>query len=811
MWAKYWNHIYYFTIILCFLPKTLLAGVDSCIECDFLLDGSCLASKYLPLNQASTGTMGWSPVIGHYFSKDNIIGVHFRLDNESLNVLSQGGFGLEVEVVEIGSKHLELDYWNHNLPASTRATIDTRASDNNDNSVNALLIKNPEFLHKDTDYYIWFVFKSAIPENGVLIQPNIVIDIDSDCYEYRIFCYDVLETDICEYFGMETAHYTRFIAYPDGKEGVAWNNKETSYKLQHPSLSKVLGLWYVVGYGGTSSSDGFVDVSSGVNISPSDVVIGQNFNISFKLKEYRNAPKTFEKIALAILRDNDPACPDSLCYDVKIWENVSFSPNQEISFSENTYLYTSRPAGWYRAIVRGKLKDDNWFDFGVVSGSGTTNPKWFSAIKEGSDPSDNPPGSGSGNADIAIETVEVSRAGHDHFDSEVDLTIGDFSKIDMEVKVKNKKSADVYVDIYYYWDDDRDFSYSSSHLVGTDMGVKINGNDNITEHKRDIRLPTEPGKYYYYINVIAPGDDDHSSDSDHDQYGKVTIYAPTFPDLVIPAVSVNDSTLTFSQTFTISATVKNQGNGSSGATTLRYYRSTDSKITTGDTALGTGSISGLSASSTSNQTLPSTAPASEGTYWIGACVDSVSGESNPGNNCSSGVVIDIRKPAPSAPTDLEAKASPPSTINLSWTDTANNEDGFRIDRSLNQTDWAILATPASNVTSYQDTGLIANTTYFYRILSYNSGGNSIWSNIASANTSMSQTDKSFELSPILLLLLKDSFALGDLNKDGVVNISDYSIFASNYGLTNCGNIADLNGDCVVDNLDYTIMHANWTP
>jgi hypothetical protein len=195
---------------------------------------------------------------------------------------------------------------------------------------------------------------------------------------------------------------------------------------------------------------GFIDVSSGVNISPSSVILGQNFNISFKLKEYQGAQKTFEKIALAILRDNDPDCPDGLCYDVKIWENVTFDANQEISFSENTYLYTSRSTGWYKAIVRGKLEGGNWFDFGVVPGSGATNPNWFYASSEGQDPPDDPPDTPSGNCDISIETVEISESGEDDFHHEITFTAGTVSHLDMEVKVKNKESDDVRVNIYYY-------------------------------------------------------------------------------------------------------------------------------------------------------------------------------------------------------------------------------------------------------------------------------------------------------------------------------------------------------------------------
>ncbi len=113
------------------------------------------------------------------------------------------------------------------------------------------------------------------------------------------------------------------------------------------------------------------------------------------------------------------------------------------------------------------------------------------------------------------------------------------------------------------------------------------------------------------------------------------------PDLIVPTVTVSDSSLETSQAFTINATVENQGSGASASTTLRYYRSTNSTISTADTLIGTDPVSALSPDGTSAESTSAIAPSSTGTYWIGACVDSVSGESDTGNNCSSGVQITV--------------------------------------------------------------------------------------------------------------------------------------------------------------------------
>ena len=113
------------------------------------------------------------------------------------------------------------------------------------------------------------------------------------------------------------------------------------------------------------------------------------------------------------------------------------------------------------------------------------------------------------------------------------------------------------------------------------------------------------------------------------------------PDLVVRSVRVDNDTPDAGESFTLSATVQNQGDGRSGSTTLRYYRSSNSTISSGDTEVGKDSVRGLAASATSDESIRLTAPSSAGTYYYGACVDSVSGESRTSNNCSDGVRVEV--------------------------------------------------------------------------------------------------------------------------------------------------------------------------
>ena len=131
----------------------------------------------------------------------------------------------------------------------------------------------------------------------------------------------------------------------------------------------------------------------------------------------------------------------------------------------------------------------------------------------------------------------------------------------------------------------------------------------------------------------------------------VVVGAAPAPDLVVDTPTVDTSAPAAGARFTLSATVRNQGNGASDSTTLRYYQSSDSTITTGDTEVGTDSVFRLEASASGAESISPTAP-STGTYYYGACVDSVSGESDTTNNCSSAVTVTITAPASQKPGDL---------------------------------------------------------------------------------------------------------------------------------------------------------------
>ncbi len=127
-----------------------------------------------------------------------------------------------------------------------------------------------------------------------------------------------------------------------------------------------------------------------------------------------------------------------------------------------------------------------------------------------------------------------------------------------------------------------------------------------------------------------------------------------------------------------------------------------------------------------------------GTYSYRVRAADAAGNLSGYSNVVNGVVADTI--SPTAPSNLTATANG-TQINLSWTASTDNVGvtAYRVERCQGAgcTTFAQIAAPTT--TTYNDTGLTANTSYSYRIRATDSAGNvSSYSNIASA-TSASQS------------------------------------------------------------------------
>jgi fibronectin type 3 domain-containing protein len=89
---------------------------------------------------------------------------------------------------------------------------------------------------------------------------------------------------------------------------------------------------------------------------------------------------------------------------------------------------------------------------------------------------------------------------------------------------------------------------------------------------------------------------------------------------------------------------------------------------------------------------------------------------------------------PAAPSGLTVTAASASQVQLAWTDNANNETGFQVERSTDGVNFTLVTTVAAGVTSFSNTGLSGGTRYYYRVRAVNSTGASAYSNVASVTT-----------------------------------------------------------------------------
>jgi fibronectin type 3 domain-containing protein len=151
---------------------------------------------------------------------------------------------------------------------------------------------------------------------------------------------------------------------------------------------------------------------------------------------------------------------------------------------------------------------------------------------------------------------------------------------------------------------------------------------------------------------------------------------------------------------------------------FRIYRSTD----------GVSFFWYLTANANAT-TFSDTGRAASTTYYYRVTAHNAGGES-PQSNTDSATTF----PPPAAPSNLTATAISASRIDLAWADNSSDEDGFKIYRSTDNVNFAFYATVGANVTTRSNTNLTGSTTYYYRVLAYNSGGNSTYSNVASATT-----------------------------------------------------------------------------
>ena len=233
----------------------------------------------------------------------------------------------------------------------------------------------------------------------------------------------------------------------------------------------------------------------------------------------------------------------------------------------------------------------------------------------------------------------------------------------------------------------------------------------------------------YFVGVIVDSAYIIPETTDANNYAHWPITIPP-PDLTVTAPSVSDTTPTTTQTITGFATINNVGGAQSAATTLRYYRSTNSIISTGDTQVATDAQAIINPGGSVIRSEPFIFSATAGTYWYGACVDTVAGETVTNNQCSSAVQVTVTDIEPPSPNPMTFSVFPHelNTSQIAMTATTATDPSGGIEYYLDYTSSPTGGLGGSDSgwqasASYTDSGLQPNESYCYRAWARDTYGN----------------------------------------------------------------------------------------
>ena len=253
--------------------------------------------------------------------------------------------------------------------------------------------------------------------------------------------------------------------------------------------------------------------------------------------------------------------------------------------------------------------------------------------------------------DLVVDTPEVGgRIGQ----STVTLSHG--QSFDLYTIVRNQGNDLGYsTTVHYYLSTDATITTSD-----TVVGTKGSFSTGPPPTRMSLTAPTTSGTYYYGACVEPVAHESATTNNCSDSLQAI-VEPPPAPDLVVDTPTVSQSILTTGGSFTLSFTVRNQGNRSSGPITLRYYRSDDADFDDDDTLVGTQETDTVVYSDRGRSFTSDSIPAhrffapssdglfrypyiSDGTYYYIVCVDQGEGESDITNNCSTGIAVKATSP-----------------------------------------------------------------------------------------------------------------------------------------------------------------------
>jgi hypothetical protein len=154
---------------------------------------------------------------------------------------------------------------------------------------------------------------------------------------------------------------------------------------------------------------------------------------------------------------------------------------------------------------------------------------------------------------------------------------------------------------------------------------------------------------------------------------------------------------------------------------------------------------------------------------------------------------------PVGATTVTASAVSSTEVDVRWSDVAG-ESGYRVERSPDgAAGWSAVADLDRNVTAQLDTGLVAGSTYFYRVVTVTDGGDASVSDVASVTTMIDPADP-----PTVVNAVAVSSSQVDLNWSDVATETGYRIERSLDGTSDWITIGTTGQD-VTDYSDAGLM------
>ena len=162
--------------------------------------------------------------------------------------------------------------------------------------------------------------------------------------------------------------------------------------------------------------------------------------------------------------------------------------------------------------------------------------------------------------------------------------------------------------------EDIDDRYGREQQI-TRQSVRAISAGNSSTESIPLTAPPDAGLYYYRVCVDTVTGEIETDDNCSNWIG-IEVLEP----LVLESLQPSKFALASGESFTLTATVKNDGDARSAGTTVQYYRSSNNSLSSSDTRVGSRSVSGIAAGATTQVSIPLSAPQTPGTYYYGACV-----------------------------------------------------------------------------------------------------------------------------------------------------------------------------------------------